>query len=117
MKLGHWKSIRIVQKYTESVDFKDSQRHYKATMEELTDAINGLQKSGMVPRPRFELGTRGFSVHQEQLIIEILILFATLGQVAEQLKQTLISNGHRQEQVVELMQHLTKGDKHTPYED
>ena len=28
MKLGHWKSIRMVQKYTESVDFKDSQKHY-----------------------------------------------------------------------------------------
>ena len=62
MKLGHWKSIRMVQKYTESVDFEDSQKQYKAPMERLADATDGLQKTGLVPRPRIELGTRGFSV-------------------------------------------------------
>jgi len=62
MKLGHWKSIRMVQKYTESVDFEDSQKHYKAPMERLADATDGLTKDDEVPRPRIELGTRGFSV-------------------------------------------------------
>jgi len=62
MKLGHWKSIRMVQKYTESVDFEDSQKHYKAPTEQLADATGGFQKSGLVPKPRIELGTRGFSV-------------------------------------------------------
>ena len=37
MKPGHWKSIRMVQKYTESIDFEDSQKHYKAPMERLAD--------------------------------------------------------------------------------
>jgi len=69
MKLGHWRSIRMVQKYTESVDFEDSQKHYKAPMERLADATGGLQemtgglhKSSLVPRPRIGLGTRGLSV-------------------------------------------------------
>jgi len=60
--LGHWESYRMVELYTKDVDFEDAQKHYKAPTERLTDATNGLQKSGMVPRPRFELGTRGFSV-------------------------------------------------------
>lgn len=63
MKLGHWKSIRMVQKYTESVDFEDSQRHYKAPMERPTDATCGLQKSGMVGREGFEPSTNGLKVH------------------------------------------------------
>ncbi len=63
MKLGHWKSMSMVKKYTESVDFEDSQKHYKAPTERLADAAGGLQKDGVVPRPRIELGTRGFSVH------------------------------------------------------
>jgi len=62
MKLGHWKSLRMVQKYTESVDFEDSQKRYKAPMERLADATSGLTKDDVVPRPRIELGTRGFSV-------------------------------------------------------
>ena len=52
----------MVQKYTESIDFEDSQKHYKALMERLADATDGLTKDDEVPRPRIELGTRGFSV-------------------------------------------------------
>jgi integrase len=69
MKLGHWKSIQMVQKYTESVDFEDSQKRYKAPMGQLTNSTdrlskktNGLTKKGMVPKARIELATRGFSV-------------------------------------------------------
>ncbi len=52
----------MVQKYTESVDFEDSQKYYKAPMEQLADVTDGFTKDGVVPRPRVELGTRGFSV-------------------------------------------------------
>jgi len=62
MQLGHWRSLRMVQKYTESVTFEDSLKHYEAPMERLTDATGGLGKNEKVPRPRIELGTRGFSV-------------------------------------------------------
>ena len=62
MKLGHWKSVQMVQRYTESVDFEDSQKHYKAPMERVADVTDGLTKDDKVPRPRIELGTRGFSV-------------------------------------------------------
>jgi len=68
----------------------------------------------MVPRPRIELGTRGFSVRQEHLLIEILTHLAALGQVAEQLRQALGSNSHHQEQVAELIQQLAKGGEHAP---
>jgi len=61
-ELGHWRSMRMVENYTESVDFEDAQKHYKAPMARLADATSGLQKSDKVPRPRIELGTRGFSV-------------------------------------------------------
>jgi len=47
----------------------------------------------MVPRPRIELGTRGFSVRQQNLLVEILNHLAALGQAAEQLKQDLGNNG------------------------
>ena len=67
-----------------------------------------------VPRPRFELGTRGFSVRHEHLLIEILTYLAALGQVAEQLKQALGSNGHHQDQVAGLIQQLAKEGKHAP---
>ncbi len=60
--LGHWESYRMVELYTKDVDFEDAQKHYKAPTERLADATDGLQKSGVVPRPRIELGTRGFSV-------------------------------------------------------
>jgi len=62
MRLGHWKSLRMVQWYTESIDFEDSQTRYVAPMERLADATCGLSKKEEVPRPRIELGTRGFSV-------------------------------------------------------
>jgi integrase len=83
MKLGHWKSISMVQRYTESVGFEDSQKHYVAPSEGLVesthdvpgatrglpDATRGLSKMtgglsevSVVPRNRIELLTRGFSV-------------------------------------------------------
>ena len=62
MKLGHWKSIQMVQRYTESVDFEDSQKRYRAPMEKLTDLTYGLTKKAVVPKARIELATRGFSV-------------------------------------------------------
>ena len=90
MKLGHWKSIRMVQTYTETVDFEDSHKHYVAptaglvqgtgdpagatgklpdATRGLSDATRGLPKMtgglpevSVVPRNRIELLTRGFSV-------------------------------------------------------
>ena len=94
----------MVQKYTESVDFEDSQKHYKAPMERLTDTIGGLAKGYVVPRARVELATRGFSVRQEHLLLEMLTHLIALGQVAEQLKQDLGSNGHHPNQVTGLIQ-------------
>ena len=72
-----------------------------------------LRLINLVPRPRIELGTRGFSVRQQHLLIEILIHLAALGQVADQLRQTLVSNcRHQQDQVAELIQQLAKRDEH-----
>ena len=68
----------------------------------------------MVPRPRIELGTRGFSVRQQLLVLAILDHLAAVGQVAEKLRQELGSNGHRQVQVTELIQQLAKGGNHAP---
>lgn len=85
MKLGHWKSLGMVKRYSESVDFEDSQKHYKAPMERLADATGGLPKNDVVPRTRIELVTRGFSVHQQYLLIEILTNLAAVGQAAQQL--------------------------------
>jgi len=62
MQLGHWRSLRMVQKYTESVTFEDSLKHYRVPMERLPDATRGLGKDEKVPRTRIELVTRGFSV-------------------------------------------------------
>ena len=62
MKLGHWKSLAMVQLYTESVSFEDSLSHYEAPTERPADATGGLRNNVKVPRPRIELGTRGFSV-------------------------------------------------------
>jgi len=56
--LGGWANLAMVQRYTESVTFQDSLKHYKPP---LGDATHGLA-SEAVPRPRIELGTRGFSV-------------------------------------------------------
>ena len=67
-----------------------------------------------MPRPRIELGTRGFSVRQEHLLVEILTHLAALGQAAEQLRQALGSNGHRQARVAELIQQFAEGGEHAP---
>jgi len=56
--LGGWANLAMVQRYTESVTFQDSLKRYKPP---LGDATHGLA-SDVVPRPRIELGTRGFSV-------------------------------------------------------
>ena len=68
MRLGHWKSIQMVHRYTESVTFADSLQHYQALLggygstDGLSEKADGLSKKEEVPRPRIELGTRGFSV-------------------------------------------------------
>ncbi len=62
MKSGHWKSIQMVHRYSETVDFEDSPKHCKAPTERVTDAADGLTGNRLVPRPRIELGTHGFSV-------------------------------------------------------
>jgi len=70
MRLGHWKSMSMVQRYTESVDFEDSQKHYQPPTGRACDATGGLQRrvtrgfqnEEVVPRNRIELLTRGFSV-------------------------------------------------------
>ena len=63
MKLGHWQSLPMVQRYTESVDFEDSHSRYKAPMERLVDPTRRLPESRMVPRPGIGPGTRRFSVY------------------------------------------------------
>jgi integrase len=68
MKLGHWKSITMVQRYTESVEFEDSQKHYQAPSGGARDTripvrvTRGFVSEAVVPRNRIELLTRGFSV-------------------------------------------------------
>jgi hypothetical protein len=62
MKLGGWKSLTMVQTYTKSVDFEDAQTRYVAPTAQLVDSISPCVKNEKVPRPRIELGTRGFSV-------------------------------------------------------
>ncbi len=83
MKLGHWKSISMVQRYSESVGFEDSQKRYVApsdglvastpgspevtrgladTTRGLAKMTGGLSEPSVVPRNRIELLTRGFSV-------------------------------------------------------
>jgi len=62
MQLGGWRSLGMVQTYTESVNFDDSLEHYQSPIQRPTDATDGLTKDDEVPRPRIELATRGFSV-------------------------------------------------------
>jgi hypothetical protein len=87
--------------------------------------IGELIKADEVPRPRIELGTRGFSVrielgtrgfsvHHEQTLLDILTHLVALGQAAEQLRQALGSNSHRQDQVVRYIQQLSEGGEHVP---
>jgi len=119
MKLGHWKSLRMVQKYTESVDFEDSQKRYKAPTERLAYATGGLPKTtgglgknSEVPRPRIELGTRGFSVREgTQLLPQLLDQLEALGQTATELKRALGSNGHRAEALSSLKKLLEQEAK------
>jgi len=63
MKLGHWQSMSMVQHYTESVDYENSQTRYHAPTGGLVDQTCRSLKEQMVPRPRIELGTRRFSVY------------------------------------------------------
>ncbi len=44
MTLGHWKSISMVKRYTESVDFEDSQKHYIAPTDSLSDSASIRKK-------------------------------------------------------------------------
>jgi integrase len=60
MKLGHWKSLAMVQRYTESVDFVDSLQRYHPPLEH-ADVTCGLPNE-LVPRSGVEPLTRGFSV-------------------------------------------------------
>jgi len=64
MQLGGWRSLGMVQTYTESVNFDDSLEHYQSPIQRPTDATDGLTKDDEVPRPRIELGTHGFSVRR-----------------------------------------------------
>ena len=62
MRLGHWKSLRMVQLYTESVSVEDSLAHYKAPSGRLTDCSFNGSPLVKVPRSGVEPLTRGFSV-------------------------------------------------------
>jgi len=62
----------------------------------------------MVPGPRIELGTRGFSVRQENLYIEMLTHLVAIGQAAQELLSSSQNNGHKAqylEEIKELLQH------------
>jgi len=63
MKLGHWQSLPMVQRYTESVDFENSQTRYHAPTGGLVDQTCRSFKAQMVPRPGIGPGTRRFSVY------------------------------------------------------
>ena len=76
------------------------------------DATDGLTKDDEVPRPRIELGTRGFSVRQENLCIEILTQLAAVGQAADKLLLSIQQddsagdNGHKSEEISEVKESL-----------
>ncbi|GEM_PF-5325294 len=97
----------MVQKYTESVTFEDSLKHYRAPMERLPGATRGLGKDEKVPRTRIELVTRGFSVRQEHLYIEILTHLVAIGQAAQELLSSVRNNGHKIQEAKELLRHQT----------
>ncbi|GAF68092.1 unnamed protein product [marine sediment metagenome] len=46
MWLGGWKSLTMVQTYTESVSFDDSLEHYQSPIQRPTDAIDGPTGKG-----------------------------------------------------------------------
>ena len=54
-------------------------------MKRPTDMTGRFTKGDEVPKPRIELGTRGFLVHQQRLCIETSAYLVEVGQVAEQL--------------------------------
>ncbi len=49
----------------------------------------GLEEANVVPRNRIELLTRGFSVQQECMLIEILDHLIALGRAADVLRESL----------------------------
>jgi hypothetical protein len=59
----------------------------------------------MVPRPRIELGTHGFSVRQD-LLVEILNHFVAIGQLSQQVLASLDNNGHRADKLAEIARDL-----------
>jgi len=63
MNLGHWQSMSMVQHYTESVDFEDSQMRYHAPTGGLVDQTRRSFKPLMVPRAGIGPATRRFSVY------------------------------------------------------
>jgi len=63
MKLGHWLSLPMVQRYTESVDFENSQTRYHAPTGGLVDQTCRSFKPQMVPRAGIGPATRRFSVY------------------------------------------------------
>ncbi len=56
MKLGHWASLPMVQRYTESVDFEDSQGRYKAPTERLGDPTRRLPEKEWCRSPESNWG-------------------------------------------------------------
>jgi hypothetical protein len=66
----------------------------------------------MVPKARIELATRGFSVRQEHLCIEILTHLAAIGQAAEELKQTFSANNQWSHYIPAFLQNLIQDSKH-----
>ncbi len=112
MRLGGWKSLTMVQTYTESVSFDDSLGHYQSPIRRPADATDGLSEKEEVPKPRIELGTRGFSVRQEHLCIEILTHLADIGQAAEELRQTLCTSDQSPTQIPAFIQTLLQDRKH-----
>ena len=93
----------MVQRYTEGVSLEDSQEHYKAPSGGLGKAAEpggvtrrlsrrttrGFQNETMVPRNRIELLTRGFSVSNEALLLNILDHMSALGRAADELRRSL----------------------------
>ena len=119
----------MVQRYTETVGFEDSQRRYVAPTEGLVESrhdlpdatrgladatrglsemTGGLSETSVVPRNRIELLTRGFSV-QPSLVMDMLAHLAALGRAAEQLGQALgCSNYPRDHEAKPVPQLVTK---------
>ncbi len=63
-------------------------------------------------RARIELATRGFSVRQEHLCFEILTHLVDIGQVAEELRQTLCTSDQSPDQIPAFIQNLLQDRKY-----